>query len=89
MKQQKVILLAYDAKSDVINVGFIAECGRAFQNVAHVIEPHSKNPGIIIPHPLGFNATKTLLEGIKIWQETQAALTGTGLGHTIRLHISE
>jgi len=57
---------------DINGVGYLAvfaqgPCGEVF-DVATVYEPHSANPLLETPAPLGVNAVASILDAIKAWQ---------------------
>lgn len=51
-----------DKDTGSIHVDGKATCGTEFKDVAIVMNPHSKNPGLILDKPLGFRAVKAILD---------------------------
>jgi len=36
-------------------------CGRAFNDIAMIVDPDSENPALHLPRPLGFNAVREII----------------------------
>jgi hypothetical protein len=48
-----------------LRVHVAADCGRAFQDIAAVLEPASPNPALLLNKPLGVNGVQQILDQLK------------------------
>lgn len=51
-----------DGETGSVHVDGKAPCGSEFKDVAIVMNPDSKKPGLILDKPLGFLAVKAILD---------------------------
>lgn len=58
-----------------LSVRFTGSCNAKvdfadFGAVAIIVDPHSKNPGLHLPRPLGFRMVRRILDAVGVWLAT-------------------